>query len=71
LSWFYLHTAVDAAREHSTELIDLNLSHALTHVLEETAVFVLAGVEEERGAHRSGKRPDLGGKEERRVKGCL
>jgi hypothetical protein len=62
LSWFYLHAAVNAAREHSAELVDLDLCYALTHVLEETAVLVLARVEEERGAHRSGKRPDLGGK---------
>jgi hypothetical protein len=42
------HAAIDAAREHSTVLIELNLCHALTHVLEEAAVLVFAGVEEER-----------------------
>lgn len=47
-----LHAPVDAARKHAADLIDLDLRHALAHVLEEAAVLVFTGVEEQRRAHR-------------------
>lgn len=53
------HAAIDTAREHPADLVDLDLRDSLAHVLEETAVLVLAGIEEERSAHRCGERPDL------------
>lgn len=46
-----LHATVDTAREHPAELIDMNLRDALAHMLEEAAMLVLAGIEEERRAH--------------------
>lgn len=61
-----LHATVNAAREHPTELVDLYLCDALTHMLEEAAVLMLARVEEEWRAQRSCKCPDLNGKEQKR-----
>lgn len=43
-----LHAPIDAARKHAANLIDLDLRDALAHVLEEAAVLVFAGVEEQR-----------------------
>lgn len=57
--WSDFHAAVDAAREHPAELVDLNLRDALAHVLEEAAVLVFAGVEEERRAHGGCEGPNL------------
>lgn len=53
------HASVHSAREHPAELVDLDLRHALSHVLEEAAVFVLAGVEEERRTHGGAEGPNL------------
>lgn len=53
------HASIDATREHSSELVDLDLRHALAHVLEKATVFMFAGVEEEWGTHRCSERPDL------------
>lgn len=55
------HAAIDSTREHSTKLVDLNLCHSLAHVLEETAVLVFAGVEEEGRAHWCSEGPNLFG----------